>query len=182
MSQPVSNGPPRRDQCVVSVLVEVPPAEAFRVFSEEIDAWWRRGLRYRLGKQRSVVHLEPKLGGRLFESFETASGSQVFETGHVTIWQPPERLVLEWRAVNFAPSERTEVDVHFQPSPSGTLVTVKHRGWSLLPDDHPVRHGQDAATFLARMGLWWGALASALREHVVASRTPVVAGTARNET
>lgn len=143
---------------------------AFRVFSEEIDAWWRHGLRYRLGRQRSVVHLEPRLGGRLFESFDSASGRQVFETGRVTVWQPPARLVLEWRAVNFAPSERTEVDVQFQPSPSGTLVTVRHRGWSHLPDDHPVRHGQDAGSFLRRMGLWWGDLASSLREHVRTSR------------
>jgi len=169
MSEPTSKGSPAGDSCVVSVLVEVPPAEAFRVFSEEIDAWWRRGLRYRLGKQRSVVHLEPGLGGRLFESFDNASGSQVFETGRVTLWQPPERLVLEWRAVNFAPSESTEVDVHFQPSESGTLVTVRHRGWSRLRPDHPVRHGKDAATFLRQMGFWWGDLASALREHILAS-------------
>lgn len=166
MSPPGSTESPRGDQCAVSVLVEVPPEEAFRVFTEEIDAWWRRGLRYRLGKQRSVVHLEAKLGGRLFESFETTAGSQVFETGHVVIWQPPERLVLEWRAVNFAPSERTEVDVQFEASPSGTLVTVRHRGWSLLPDDHPVRHGQDASAFVRRMGMWWGDLASSLRDHV----------------
>jgi uncharacterized protein YndB with AHSA1/START domain len=170
MSDPASKKAPAGDQCVVSVLVEVPPAEAFRVFTEEIDAWWRRGLRYRLGKQRSVVHLEPRLGGRLFESFESSSGSQVFETGHVELWQPPERLVLQWRAVNFAPSEWTEVDVCFQPSPSGTLVTVRHSGWSRLKADHPVRHGQDTPAFLRRMGLWWGDLASALREHVFSSR------------
>ena len=172
MSEPEAKSP-KGDQCVVSVLVEVPPAEAFRVFTEEIDAWWRRGLRYRLGKQRSVVHLEPKLGGRLFESFETTQGSRVVETGRVTTWQPPERLVLEWRAVNFAPAERTEVDVLFQPSLRGTLVTVRHRGWSHLPDDHPVRHGQDVAVFLRTMGLWWGALASSLREHLASGRPPV---------
>ena len=170
MNEPPSKQSSRGDQCVVSVLVEVPPDEAFRVFSEEIDAWWRRGLRYRLGKQRSVVHLEPKLGGRLFESFESPSGNQIVETGRVKLWQPPERLVLEWRAVNFAPSEWTEVDVAFQATASGTLVTVRHSGWSLLPADHPVRHGQDNATFIRRMGLWWGELASALREHVSALR------------
>jgi uncharacterized protein YndB with AHSA1/START domain len=170
MSEPGANASPKGDQCVVSVLVEVPPAEAFRVFTEEIDAWWRHGLRYRLGKQRSVVHLEPKLGGRLFESFESAHGSRVVETGRVTTWQPPERLVLEWRAVNFAPTERTEVEVHFQPSPSGTLVTVRHRGWAQLPDDHPVRHGRDAAMFIRSMGLWWGNLATSLREHIANGR------------
>lgn len=153
------------DQAKASVLVKVPPDEAFRVFTEEIDSWWRAGLRYRIGKRRSVVHLEPKLGGRLFESFETADGApKTKETGHITCFEPPRRLVLTWRAVNFAPHEETEVEVLFEPSPSGTLVTVCHRGWSKIRPDHPVRHGQDVRTFLQGMGRWWGDLMTSLRE------------------
>jgi uncharacterized protein YndB with AHSA1/START domain len=161
----MSSAAPPGDQARVSVLVRVPPADAFRIFTEEIDSWWRGGLRYRIGKRRSVVHLEPKLGGRLFESFETAAGPRVKETGLVTCFEPPSRLVLEWRAVNFAPDERTEVEVLFAPSPSGTLVTVLHRGWSKLRPDHPVRHGAEAAAFIRNMALWWGDLMTALREH-----------------
>lgn len=153
------------DQASVSVLVKLSPAEAFRVFTEEIDVWWRRGRRYRLGKNRSVVHLEAKLGGRLFESFDTNAGAKVKETGRVTCFEPPSRLVLEWRAVNFAAGETTEVEVRFEPSPSGTLVTVCHRGWSRIRADHPVRHGQDPSAFLRGMGLWWSDLMTALREH-----------------
>jgi uncharacterized protein YndB with AHSA1/START domain len=149
---------------VVSVLVKVTPSEAFRLFTAEIDSWWRAGMKYRLGRGRSVIHLEPKLGGRLFESFESDSGSRIFETGRLTVWEPPTRLVLEWRAVNFAPAEATEVDVTFEPSASGTLVTVRHRGWSRIRPDHPVRHGQDVPAFIRTMGLWWGDLMSALRE------------------
>jgi uncharacterized protein YndB with AHSA1/START domain len=152
------------DQTTVSVLVKVEPADAFRIFTEEIDLWWRRGLRYRIGKRRSVVHLEAKLGGRLFESFETAAGEKVKETGKVTSFDPPKRMVLEWRAVNFAPEERTEVEVCFEPSPSGTLVTVRHRGWSKIRPDHPVRHGEEVRAFLRSMGLWWGDLMTSLRE------------------
>ena len=153
------------DQASVSVLVKVPPAEAFRIFTEEIDAWWRKGRRYRIGKNRSVVHLEPKLGGRLFESFDVAAGAKVKETGRVTCFEPPSRLVFEWRAVNFGPEEKTEVEVQFEPTPSGTLVTVRHRGWSRIRADHPVRHGQESAAFLRDMGRWWGDLMTALREH-----------------
>jgi uncharacterized protein YndB with AHSA1/START domain len=152
------------DQAVASVLVLVPPTEAFRIFTEEIDGWWRAGMRYRIGQRRSVVCLEPKLGGRLFESFETAAGDpKVKETGRVTCWEPPARLILEWRAVNFAPDEKTEVEVVFEPSPSGTLVTVCHRGWSKLRADHPVRHGAETAAFLRQMGMWWGDLLTSLR-------------------
>ena len=112
-----------------------------------------------------MLCLESKLGGRLFESFETSSGDRkVQESGRVTCWEPPRLLVLEWRALNFAPEERTEVEVRFEPSPGGTLVTITHRGWSRIRADHPARHGQAPPQFLRGMGLWWGELMSSLRE------------------
>lgn len=151
------------DQARVTVLVEVPPEDAFRIFTDEIDRWWRRGLRYRIGRRRSVVSLEPGLGGRLYESFETSSRTKAVETGRVTVWEPPARLVLEWRAVNFAPDESTEVEVTFAPSPSGTQVTVTHRGWSRIRPDHPARHDLEVAAFVRMMGLWWGDLLTSLR-------------------
>ena len=160
------SAPIRGDQATVSVLVRVEPARAFAVFTEEIDAWWRRGLKYRIGGgRRGMLHLEPHVGGRLFESFDTPEGRKVIETGRVTAWDPPRRLVFAWRAANFASSEKTEVEVRFEPTPSGTLVTVEHRGWSQIRPDHPARHGLEVGPFLRMMGLWWGDLLSALREY-----------------
>jgi uncharacterized protein YndB with AHSA1/START domain len=157
------------DQARVSVLVAVAPAAAFRIFTEEIDAWWRRGLRYRMaGRRRGIIHLEAGVGGRLFESFESGGETRVVETGRVTAWDPPARLAFEWRAANFAPAESTEVEVVFQPSASGTLVTVTHRGWSRIRPDHPARHGLEVAAFIRSMGLWWGDLMTSLREHAEA--------------
>lgn len=160
--------PPAGDQARVSVSVAVEPADAFRFFTEEIDQWWRRGSKYRVaGRGRGIVHLEAGVGGRLFESFETASGPRVIETGRVTAWDPPSRLAFEWRAVNFAPAEKTEVVVTFEPAASGTLVTVTHRGWSRIRPDHPARHGADVPAFIRNMSLWWGDLMTSLREHAV---------------
>ena len=157
---------PPGNEARVLVLVSVPPDLAFEVFTEEIDQWWRRGPAYRAsGQTRGVLCLEPGVGGRLYESFEGPAGARVIETGRVTAWEPPARLALEWRSVTFAPSERTEVEVLFAASPSGTMVTVIHRGWSALPPDHPVRHGQDPVAFIRTIGLWWGALLTSLREH-----------------
>ena len=62
--------------------------------------------------------------------------------------------------------------MHFAPSPSGTLVTVTHRGWASLRPDHPARHGQEVAAFIRTMGLWWGELLTSLREHAARARTP----------
>ena len=98
----------------------------------------RQALPQRAG-ERGIVCIEPGVGGRLFESFETDAGERVVPMGQVRVWEPPQRLVFEWRAINFAPHEHTEVEVRFEPTSRGTLVTVVHRGWSALRADHPVR-------------------------------------------
>ncbi len=108
----------------------------------------------------------------MFESIESGAGPKVIQTGTVLTWEPPSRLVLEWRGVNFAPNEKTEVEVRFEPSPSGTLVTVTHRGFSHLRPDHPVRHGQDTVAFSRSLGLWWGDLMTSLREHAESGLRP----------
>lgn len=154
------------DVARASVQVAVPQAEAFRIFTEEIDQWWRRGPAYRMaGKRRGIVALEPGLGGRLFESFDDeAGGESVIESGRVLAWEPPARVVFSWRAVNFAPHEQTEVEVTFAPRGAGTYVTVTHRGFASLRPDHPVRHGAEVPAFIARMAAWWGAQLTSLRE------------------
>lgn len=162
---------PAVDHARVAVLVEVSPAEAFRVFTEDIDLWWRRGLPYRVAAGRAgSIHLEPGVGGRLYESMIAGGDTESKQTGRVTAWDPPHRLCFEWHAVNFSPDERTEVEVTFEPTRSGTRVTVTHRGWSRIRGDHPVRHGLDAEGFVRSMGLWWGELMGAMREFVVAKR------------
>lgn len=154
------------DQAKVSVSVAVPPAEAFRVFTEEIELWWRRGQRFRTaGHRRGIIRLEPGVGGRLFESFDGEHGPRVLQTGEVTCWEPPARLVLRWRNVNFRPDEHTEVEVRFAAARSGTQVTVIHRGWSTIRPDHPARHGLAVEAFVRMMGMWWGDLMTELRVH-----------------
>jgi uncharacterized protein YndB with AHSA1/START domain len=149
------------------MLVRVPPSVAFREFTEAIDQWWGRGPKYRVaGKRRGIIHIEPHLGGRLFESFESAGGTRVVETGRITVWEPPARLSFEWRLSNFAPDEKTFVEIVFDESASGTLVTVTHKGWAAIRPDHPARHGHDVPTFLRFRGMWWADLLVLLREHV----------------
>jgi uncharacterized protein YndB with AHSA1/START domain len=173
MSESSENETRTGDRAKASVTVKVGIDEAFRLFTEEIDQWWRRGLRYRVaGLRRGFLCIEPQVGGRLFESFEDELGdTRVIETGRVRIWEPPRRVVLEWRNANFAPDERTEVEVRFEPAASGTLVSVTHRGWSRLRPDHPARHDLDPPAFVRATGLWWGELLSALRTHTASGTT-----------
>ena len=145
----------------------VPPESAFEVFTQEIDQWWRTGRAYRIGGKRpGRIYFEPGPGGRLFETFESKSGSRTFQVGTVTAWEPPGRLELEWRNVNFKPGEKTLVEVKFEKAREGTMVTVRHSGFSVLPPRHPARHGLEGADFSRMIGGWWGSLMTSLREHV----------------
>lgn len=154
------------DQARATVRVEVAPEVAFAVFTEDIDAWWRRGPKYRVaGYRRGTLRLEPGVGGRLVEEIETRHGVRTVHSGTVTVWEPPSRLELIWRGINFAPDESTTVAVTFAPRGDATLVTVTHRGFGALRDDHPVRHGRTGAAFVATHGMWWGELLRGLRAH-----------------
>jgi uncharacterized protein YndB with AHSA1/START domain len=162
---------PASDVASATVYVDAPPGEAFRVFTEEIDLWWGQGPAYRIaGKRRGQLALEARVGGRLFETFTGGTGTHTVEVGRVLAWDPPGSLELEWRSVTFVPGEATHVAVRFEPKRDGTLVTVRHSGWSGIRADHPVRHGESAGVFLRRTGLWWGRLLTSLREHAAAGK------------
>lgn len=158
------------DQVRVSVRVDVPIDAAFRMFTTEIDQWWRRGPAFRGGKgDRGILHLEPFVGGRLFESIDRQGRDPlILQTGTVTEWSPPNRLTLEWRNLNFTRSDAsTRVVVEFHEQGQRTQVTVTHSGWDAIRPDHPARHGHDAVAFCRMLGTWWGQLMSALRVHML---------------
>jgi uncharacterized protein YndB with AHSA1/START domain len=157
------------DSAAASVYVAVAPEDAFDVFTNEIDLWWRHGRRFRIaGKRPGKLVFETRLGGRLFETV----GERTFVVGSVIEWEPPRRFALEWRNVNFAAHEKTLVEVTFTPQGDGTTVRVVHSGWASIRDDHPARHGQPTAAFLRSTGMWWGDLLTALREHAGARDAP----------
>jgi len=64
---------------------------------------------------RRLVRLEPHVGGRLFESIEseTGSASSRWAACGCGILHAPR---VSWRNANFAPDELTEVVVEFAPT------------------------------------------------------------------
>ena len=157
------------DKVIVETTVAVPPARAFEIFTRETDLWWRRGPKYRVaGHRPGVLELEPRQGGRLMEKFETAKGfGKAVVVGTVLAWEPPSRLLFEWRNVNFAPAEKTEVEVRFEETRGGnTRVTLEHRGWAAIRADHPARHEKQGREFIAFIGGWWGDQLTALRLYI----------------
>jgi len=148
-SGPASSPPSRTtDSVTVTTVVALAPDAAFAVFTDEVDAWWRRGPRFRFRDDDDGTLAFAN--GRLVETY--ADGGR-FEIGRVLDWQPGERLIFEWRDRTFAAGEVTEVEVRFEPHPRGARVTLVHRGWDRLRPDHPARR---TGVFHDSLGLWWG--------------------------
>jgi len=144
------------DAVRVTSRVDVDPDTAFRVFTEDVDAWWRTGPRFRWHpERRGTLRFEGGEGGRFVEVYPDGAS---FEVGTIRVWDPPRRLVFGFRARSFAPGE-------------GTDVTVSHRGFAALRADHPARHGLGAGAFENMMGTFWADLLTAARRHAAARRS-----------
>ncbi|ELZ01621.1 type 11 methyltransferase [Natrialba chahannaoensis JCM 10990] len=93
------------------------PTAVFETTIEELEtSLHRRDFRF-----------EPGPDGRIIEDG--------FDVGRVTVWEPGELIVLEWRGASWEPDEVTELALTFDPFEDGTQVTVEHRGWGRLIDD-----------------------------------------------
>jgi uncharacterized protein YndB with AHSA1/START domain len=151
------------DRIKVTTVLAVDPATAFEIFTEEVDAWWKHGPRYRFSVHRKgVMRFEPGVGGRLVEEYDGAVGD-LFEVGRVLEWKPAECLAFEWRGRNFEPGQVTRVEIRFEAVEAGTRVTLEHRGWDALPSDHPARHGLGGEAFTSMIGLWWAEILGSAR-------------------
>ncbi len=153
----------RTDRVRVTTQVPAAPAEAFRLFTEDVDQWWGRGPRNRFRPGRDgELRFEPGQPGRLVEIYDEAAGD-VYEVGRILCWNPPEELSFEFRARSFDEAQRTVVEVRFEPCPAGTRITLEHRGWDSLASGHRARHGLDPDSFRDVIGVWWVDLLGALQ-------------------
>lgn len=152
----------------VAVRVAATPEVAFELFTREIDSWWRRGPKFRHASAPGArITIEPRTGGAVCETWRDNDTERRFDLGRVTTWAPPHRLCFTWRNATFAPAEDTDVEVTFAAVGTGTLVTVRHRGWTGLRADHPARHGMDDTALSRSVALWWGDQLTALRERAI---------------
>ncbi|RKR38241.1 SRPBCC family protein [Paraburkholderia sp. BL17N1] len=155
----------------VSLRVAASPQRAFDVFTREIGAWWRPNQLFQFTPQSAGVlsfeAAEP--AGEQRRLVETQADGSVFEIGRVTVWEPGERLAFGWRQASFSDAQHTHVEVRFEAVGDETRVTVEHRGWDSVPQDHVARHHFPDSVFLLRHGEWWQVLLASLRSAVQAS-------------
>ncbi len=143
---------------LVAIRVPAAPDEAFDAFTDEIGLWWRPS---------ALFQLTPRGDGTL--SFDgqtrlitTLPNGKVFEIGRVTAWERGARLAFTWRQATFTPDQVTTVEVTFQPVGDETRVTVTHRGWDRVPQDHVARHGFPLQATQGHLANAWRAALAAL--------------------
>lgn len=153
---------------LVSIRVNASAERAFDVFTRQIGEWWTANDLFQF-TPRSPGELAFELpggdgqGGRLIE---TLANGTVFEIGKIRAWEPARRLVVGWRQATFGPEHDTEVEVRFEPLGDSTRVTVEHRGWETVPQEHAARHGFPLDFFLRRHAEYWRSLLGRLSNHI----------------
>lgn len=146
---------------IVSLRIRASPLRVFDAFTEDIGQWWVQNPLFMLTPRGDGrLRFEPGEGGRLVT---TGPDGREFEVGRITVWRPGERLALTWRQATFAPGQSTELDVRFEAIGDETRVTVEHRGWETIPQEHTARHGFDLLLFQRRNVDHWRALLASLK-------------------
>ncbi len=113
-----------------SITVEAPIERAFHVFTERFGAWWPLASHSLGGDNAETAILERRVGGRVYE--RQRDGTEAY-WATVREWEPPHRLVLEWK-VNPERTDATEVEVRFTAEGARTRVDLEHRGWERYAD------------------------------------------------
>ena len=124
----------------LSFEIACPADHAFRTWTERFAAWWPKG--HSTSGDPQSVHLEPRIGGRIFE--RTKDGAEIV-WGEITAWDPPRRLAYLWHIGHDA-TYATDVELTFVPVGRGaTRLDIVHTGWERLGAGGPAyREGNTA--------------------------------------
>ena len=132
------------------ITVAASQIHAFDVFTRQFNSWWPNAHHIGAVDMAEAI-MEPRTGRRWYE--RGVDGSEC-EWGKVLAWDPPRRVMLEWRLsgefkVEADCARCSEVDVTFAPlGPESTHVELVHR--------HLERHtlGQQLYTGVSADGGW----------------------------
>lgn len=110
--------------------------DAFRLFTEEITAWWpiesHSRAKSAAGEKTERVTIEPRVGGRVYE---TLNDGRELDWGEVTAYEPGDVFAMEWR-MGRTPEEATQVTVHFETlDEESCRVSLTHENWERLGEE-----------------------------------------------
>ena len=130
---------------VRTIEVRRSAAEAFRLFTQEIGAWWpiktHSMARDADGERTERVDFEVRVGGRIYETLNTGEER---EWGEVLALEPGKRVAFSF--LMGRPKEGAgKVEVIFDPIDAGTTrVTLTHSHWERYGDEAEVMRGRFA--------------------------------------
>ena len=135
-----------------SVVVDLPPDEAFSAFVERFDEWWPQA--YTFSKESlQTIGIEAREGGFCYEI-----GPFGFrcDWGRVLEWSPPSKLRFAWHispnsAPDPDPEHASKVYVTFSPKEGNqnqTLVELEHSAIE--------RHGEGGAQYREELASEYG--------------------------
>jgi uncharacterized protein YndB with AHSA1/START domain len=138
-TEPAALEPIRR-----SVVVALPLAEAFALFTDGLDGWWplhTHSIAADTFEGRVTVAsitFEKRAGGRVLERMSDGTEAP---WGTILAWEPPTRFAMSWKpTLDEGPS--TEVEVAFTAAgPGATRIDLEHRGWERLGEGAVKRAG-----------------------------------------
>jgi uncharacterized protein YndB with AHSA1/START domain len=114
-----------------SVVVDVPQARAFTVFTDEIGTWWDPSHHLLPeGTELKEMIFEPRVGGHVYD---VASDGSECRWARVLAYEPPERVVFSWDInlqweIETDLDRTSEVEVRFiAEAPDRTRVELEHR-------------------------------------------------------
>ena len=134
-----------------SIVVPLSVADAFDLFVRRLPEWWPLSTRSVWLEDAASCHVEPRVGGRLFERSRAGEES---DWGRFRLFDEPTRVVFSWHPGQ-PDSSATEVDVTFRAlegAANVTTVSLEHRDWERLGERASFVRGLFA-------GGWGGVLA-----------------------
>jgi uncharacterized protein YndB with AHSA1/START domain len=154
----------------VSVRVEAPIEHAFRVFTEDMSAWWPAS--HHIGDAPMVAAIvEPRVGGRWYEMGDDGSDCQ---WGIVLAWDPPRHVALSWHLdgdfrYDGSRDRASRVDVRFREEPDGsTSVELVH--------SEIYRHGPTWQRLRSRATGGWSYIVDRYRRRAAGEAVPSETG------
>lgn len=115
---------------VVNVVLELPPEEAFDVFTRAFGDWWPMATHSVGEKRTKSVHFEARVGGRIYEVVDDGTRHT---WGEVLECEAPKKLVFTWHPGRAEESKQT-VEVHFAADGDLTHVELVHRDWEVFAE------------------------------------------------
>ncbi len=129
---------------VKKITVNCTPDRAFDVFVNQTSSWWpldKHAVSAMDGAKAKSVVIEPELGGAVYEI--TPDDKKV-PWGKVIAFSKDESIAMTWHPGG-DPDKATEVSVSFDPTESGTTVTLVHSEWERLGEQaETMRKGYDS--------------------------------------